>query len=167
MKKYSSLIIVLFVVIVLLTIGYFVSNPNTSDVSMDAKHKYCTRSGDAGEGVTVNLYYDVYYKGKNIELIKSVEEVETTDQEKLDSYEDSYRTIHEKYKNLKYYDTQIVRTENKVTSKMDINYAKLDINQLLAIEGDSDNIIQNGKANLSKWLKLAKKFGATCKNVDD
>ena len=139
----------------------------TANISSDVKHKHCVRGGDAGEGVNVNLSYDVYYKGEDILLIKSVEEIETTNQETLDTYENSYRSIHEKYKDLKYYDTKIIRTDSKVTSQMDINYDKIDINQLINIEGSKDNIIENGRAKLDKWLDLAEKFGTKCEDVED
>ena len=43
------------------------------------------------------------------------------------------------------------------------NLEKIDKTKLLQIEGDEDNIIEDGKAKLSLWLEMASKFGVTCK----
>ena len=38
--------------------------------------------------------------------------------------------------------------------------------KLLEIEGEEDNIIENGKAKVEKWLTLAKKFGTECEDEE-
>ena len=68
------------------------------------------------------------------------------------------------YEGLKYYDNIVTRTDNSIISDTTINYAKIDIDKLLEIEGEEDNVIENGKVKLSTWLNFAKKFGVTCED---
>ena len=53
------------------------------------------------------------------------------------------------------------------TTKVGNSSSALDIDTLLAIEGEEDNIIEDGKAKVDKWLTLAKKFGTKCTVVED
>ena len=130
----------------------------------EMQHKHCTRKATAGNGIDVSLNYDIYYTKEDIDILKSEEKVMSASTESLDTYEEAYKKIHENYKNLEYYDTSVERGDTTVTSTITINYDKINIQQLLDIEGEEDNIIVNNKAKLEKWLELAKKFGTTCED---
>ena len=43
-----------------------------------------------------------------------------------------------------------------------INYGKIDTDKLLAIEGEEDNVIKDGKVKLDDWLDFAEQFGTKC-----
>ena len=129
-------------------------------------HEYCERSGTL-EGGTADLHYDIYYTGDVLNILRSEETVRSTTSSVLDEYENSYKTIHSYYKDLKYYDTDIIRDEEHVSSIITINYDKIDINELLSIEGEEDNIVENGVPKVEKWKELAKKIGATCVKVEE
>ena len=169
MKKYS--IIVILLACVLLVAGCekkatVESGGEKVDVSK-MEHKHCTRGAVADAGIDVSLEYDIYYKGENIQILHSVEKVITSNEESLSTYEDAYKKIYENYKGLKYYDANVVRGDTTITSDVTINYAKIDVEKLIAIEGEEDNIFENGKAKLQKWLVLAYKFGTKCEDVED
>jgi len=66
---------------------------------------------------------------------------------------------------LDFYEAKVIRNKQDVTSDITINYEKIDIEKLLAIEGEEDNIIENGEAKVSKWKALAEKFGTECEAV--
>lgn len=138
-------------------------NVNTSNMG----HKHCTREATAGSGIDVNLNYDLYYTGENINILHSEEKVMSADSNSLDTYENAYKKIHNNYEGLEYYDAVVERGDTTVTSSITINYDKININQLLAIEGEEDNIIVNGKAKLNKWIELAEKFGTKCEEVSE
>ncbi|MBQ6323672.1 MAG: DUF1307 domain-containing protein [Bacilli bacterium] len=129
-------------------------------------HKHCVRNATAGSGVTADLEYEVYYTGDTLNLLQATEKVLSTSNETLDKYENAYRSIHEHYKGLDNYEAEVVRTETTVTSTVNINYDKIDIDELIAIEGAEDNIFDDKVPKLSKWLELAKKVGATCEEVE-
>lgn len=124
-------------------------------------HEKCTREGIIENG-EVSLNYDIYYTGEKLNLLLSNEMVISSDKSVLDEYEQAYKAIDEHYKNLEYYDTEVVRTATTVARKATINYDKININDLLAIEGADDNIIEDGVAKVETWKKLAEKFGTTC-----
>ena len=159
MKK--SKLLVLIIISLLLVVGC------KSNTSADEVHQHCTREGKIEGDGKVELNYDIYYKGDNLNLLISEEKVISDDEEQLTTYENAYKEIHKNYEGLKYYDTEVIREDTSVTSKIKINYAKIDIGALLDIEDAKDNIIKNGKAKVKKWKELAKKFGTTCKTVED
>ena len=130
-------------------------------------HKHCTREANGGEGMIVNLNYDLYYKGEELTLLKSVEQVVATKDSDLDLYENAYNSIKKNYEGLEYYDQDVVRGDTAVTNTIIINYEKIDIQALLDIEGEEDNIIEDGVAKVDKWITLAKKFGTKCEEVTE
>lgn len=171
MRKNSLLLIIIFLTITLITAcsetktnQKVISNNETVDTSqMQVKH--CTRSGNADNGLEVELNYELYYTGENLNILKSTEKVIGDDKDTLKIYKDAYKNIHKNYAGLEYYDTEVIEDSNSVTSTITINYDKIDIEKLLEIEGEEDNIIENGQAKIDKWLTLAKKFGTKCKDV--
>ena len=171
MKKKSSIILLMICSLFLIT-G---CNSSKNKVESNGKavntnkmqHKHCTRAGNAGSGIEVSLQYDVYYTNDVINILKSEEKVITTKQDSLDTYQEAYLGIHEHYKSLKYYDTNVDRGEDYVASTITINYDKVDIDELIAIEGEEDNIFENKIPKLDKWMELAKKFGTKCEEVDN
>lgn len=172
MKKYK--IIITSIIILLATTGCNFKNENSSQVisngkainTSSMKHKHCTRQGKV-EGGSANLSYELFYTGENLNILKSEEQIISNDKNILKTYEDAYRKIHKNYEGLQYYDAEVVLGDTSVTSIITINYDKINIKKLLAIEGEEDNIIENGTAKVSKWLELSKKFGTKCEEVED
>ena len=174
MKKSKYIILILFLFFVVGCGNNTSSTSNNKPVRSNGgvvntskmAHKHCTRSATAGDGVSVDLQYDLYYTGDILNILVSTEKVITASDETLTTYEEAYKKIYKNYEGLKYYDTSVVSGDTTVTSNITINYDKLDINKLLEIEGKDDNIIENGKAKVDKWISLAKKFGTKCEEVD-
>lgn len=129
-------------------------------------HDHCTRNGRIDNG-DISLQYELYYTGEVLNLLQSEEKVISADTTILDTYENAYKQIHAHYQDLTYYDAEVIRGDTTVTSQITINYDKIDIQKLLAIEGEEDNIIENGVAKVAKWKELAKKFGTTCETIED
>jgi uncharacterized lipoprotein YehR (DUF1307 family) len=125
----------------------------------------CSTEAVADEGIDVDLNYTIKYKNGNILELVSIQKVSSENDGNLDLYENAYKNIAEKYYGLEYYDNDIVRDSNSVSYTITINYDKIDIKKLLAIEGEEDNIIKNGKAKLSLWLDLAGKMGTVCEEA--
>ena len=131
------------------------------------EHKHCTRKATAGAGITTDLSYEIYYTDDKLNLLESQEKIIANDTASLDEYEEAYLKINKNYDNLDYYDTEVIRGDTSVIRKTTINYDKIDIEELLNIEGSDDNIIKDGYASVSEWLSLAKKFGTTCEKVTE
>ena len=135
---------------------------SVNDLSSKKGSLICSRDAKAGEGMTTAFNYYIDYKNGNILKLHAIEMVKTSNQEDLDIYEDAYNNINKNYNGLKYYDSEVIRTKDSVSRDTVINYEKIDIDKLLAIEGEEDNIIEDGKAKLNTWLDFASKFGTTC-----
>ncbi len=125
--------------------------------------KKCSREATVTNGSS-SMNYELYYKGEYIVVLHSVEKIISDDSNVLDTYEEAYNNIFKYYEGLKYYDNKIIRDENSVTSDTTINYEKIDIGKLLDIEGEEDNVIEDGKVKLETWLSFAKKLGVTCED---
>lgn len=133
-------------------------------------HEHCTRAASGGTGVDVSLNYDIYYTGDDLNLLKSEEKVTSSNNETLTTYEEAYNKIKTSYEGLDYYDQEVIRGDTSVTNSITINYDKIDMDKLVAIEGstidisgDTFEIYKDGKASASVWKKMAKKVGTTCK----
>lgn len=172
MKK-SKILFVLFLSILLVGCG---SSSDNKDVVISngdrvntkkMEHKHCTRKGNAGTGVNVSLNYDIYYTGDLLNLLVSEEKVSSADDSVLTTYEDAYNGIKSHYSGLEYYDQEVTRGDTTVSNKITINYDKIDIDALIAIEGEEDNIFEKKVPKVDKWLELAKRFGTECEIVEE
>lgn len=130
------------------------------------KHKVCTRKASTGSDSEVELSYDVYYTGEILNLLISKEKIITDNQDTLTEYEDAYKKIASYYEGLEHYDQKVIRTSNSVLNETTINYDEIDIKKLLDIEGEEDNIIEDGKAKVDLYIALLKRFGGTCEDVE-
>ena len=135
---------------------------SNSAVSSDGVKK-CTRTGTVTNGST-EMNYEVYYKGEDVVLLHSTEKIISDSSSVLDTYEEAYKSIFKQYEGLEYYDNKITRSSDSVTNEITINYEKIDIGKLLDIEGEENNVIENGKVKLDTWLSFAKKYGVTCED---
>ena len=127
------------------------------DISVKAGYLECSREGTTSSGEPF-FNYRIKYKNDEILELNSVEGITTDDSQLLDEYEAAY-------KNLDYYESTVVRNDSSVARNTTINYEKIDIQELLEIEGEEDNIIVDGKASLAVWLDFAGKFGTTCQEA--
>lgn len=152
--------------LIIITVAMLITGCSTNDSEIKYKQGtlVCSREGTITNGST-NLEYLINYEDGNIITLHSIEEVISDDEEILDTYENAYKNIFKAYENLKYYENTVTRDSNSVVSNTIINYDKIDIDTLLAIEGEEDNIIEDGKAKLEIWLSFAKKFGTECEEV--
>lgn len=170
MKKYNLLVLALVCIFAIsgcVTSEKTVKTSNNKVKTGKMVHKHCTRAATAGEGIDVSLNYELYYTDDLLNVLHSEEKVISENSESLDTYEKAYKDIHANYKGLKYYDTDVIRDENSVTSIIHIDYDKVNIAALIDIEGEADNVFENGQAKVDKWIKLSKKFGTKCTVVND
>ena len=166
-------------VIFLLIIGLFLVGCQDNEESKDSTvssssnassnvmiHQHCTRSGSLSGG-EVELNYELYSTGEVLNRLESYEKVISSNSDILNTYEDAYKKINQNYEGLQYYDSSVLRENDFVLNTIKIDYDHIDIKKLLDIEGEEDNIIEDGVAKVDKWWELAKKFGTTCTEVKD
>jgi uncharacterized lipoprotein YehR (DUF1307 family) len=164
MKKRYLIILIIGILVVLSSGCEKKENKGEGNNSKVMVHEHCVRAATL-EGGEASLNYELYYTGEKLNRLEAQETVTSSSSSLLDTYEEAYRSIHQNYKNLKYYETDLIRNETSVTSRMIIDYDRINLEQLLQIEGEEDNIVENGIPKVEKWKELAKKLGATCTEV--
>jgi len=136
---------------------------------------YCSRNGVAQGDLTVNMKYVVNYENNYITTYYSIEGVQIEDgkdseknQEYLTQYYDAYNSIKSNYDDIEDYTITVNKENNYVTMEIEIDYNKVDVSKIISIEGEEDNIFENKKASVSKWLDLASSVGTECeKTLED
>lgn len=157
-KKVFKVNFLLIVSLVLICTGCETSISKANDSGV----MQCSRTGTI-DGARSQMFYELYYEGEYLTVLHSSEQVISEDQEILDVYEDAYENIYKSYEGLEYYDAEVIRDSDSVITDVTVNYEKIDIDALLAIEGEEDNVIdKDGKVKLQTWLNFAEKFGVEC-----
>ena len=131
--------------------------PDTSEQVLE-----CTRDAIGDGDLTVTTNFRVYYVGSFITRMITTRIIETTDSSRLAQEKAHYQTLFSVYDNLAYHDTVLREERNKVIFETTIDYTNINTDHLLAIEGETNNIIRNGRAVLADWRDLARRAGVSC-----
>ena len=123
----------------------------------------CTRTMNQN-GIKTSLKYNVEYEGDYVSRIKTVETVETDDTYILNTYKNQIESLYSPYKGVEYYEYNVDIADNKLTSTVDINYAKVDTDKLLEIDSANGALIKDGKISVDDIKSVYESLGATCKN---
>lgn len=153
----------LFLAIVM--VGVFLitgCSSKSKDIVNNGNVMTCTRSVNKN-GMKTSLNYKVYYEGDDVTRIKSEESIQMENNQSLKGYKEQIEKVYEPYKNVKFYNYNIAIRGNKLISKVDINYSKIDTNKLIEIDKANSQIINDGKIKVSSVKSLYEKLGATCK----
>ena len=171
MKRLIKLSSILIIVLVLLVTGCEKQEESTktkgsqvkktSDLVDNVGTLRCARQGTVENG-SGEFNYIVNYQDGEVVEVYSIESVTSDNQDTLKQYEDAYNKIDSYYEDIDNYVTEVRVESNKVTHIIDINYKKIDIKKLIELEGEEDNIFENNKPMLNKWLDLSKKLGVSC-----
>ena len=165
MKKIMFITVSLLLIITVTACTKEEKADESKESIMNQVHEHCTRTGIIDDNSSAEMEYELYYTGDIINRIESTEVVTSTSEETLNTYEEAYKKIHENYTDIDNYETKIIRTKNSVTSKMYIDYDKIDIKELVELEGEEDNIFEDNLPKVSKYKEFIKKVGITCKQV--
>lgn len=171
-KKTSSIFLIIIFSFCLLTGCESKSNKQKSsdfnnrvksveDISSKKGELVCSRNAtvEGGEG---KFYYLIKYKGENITSIYSEESITSDDESILKEYSDAYVSIDSNYKGIKNYFTEVKKENDTVIHIINIDYKKVNVKDIIEVEGEEDNIFEDNKPKLSKYLSLIKKMGITC-----
>ena len=139
----------------------------------DYKVVNCTREVEATESFKTDMKYKLYYEDNYVMEMHSVEKI-TAEDSVLNQYKEAYEKSYSKYKGLEYYDYNINIKNGTLTSKVDIDYTKIDMDKLLEIDGPVElkeegsdkktkyNVYKDGKVLLDESIKLYERLGAKC-----
>lgn len=128
----------------------------------ELKTMTCTRTINQ-EGVSMDLSYKVTYNGDYVEVLESTEKVTSKDTSALEEYKKSIETTYKPYANIKYYDTKVTIDGDTLTSKVTIDYSKIDYKEFVNIDSaNSQMFTDDGKVKLETIESLYSQIGATC-----
>lgn len=108
--------------------------------------------------------YKINYNGEYVNSVDTVEIVNSDDEQVIEYYKDAVEELYKPYKNLKYYDYDIKATKDTLTSKVTINYEKIDMDKFVEINPEGAAFfVKDNKISLEKLVEYYEMIGATCK----
>lgn len=110
----------------------------------------------------INTKYEIKFKNRIVSNLYTEEIIEASDEKMLNEYKTSLDLVYSKYSNLKYYDNSVTIKNNKLVSKTNINYQKLDISKFIALDKNNRKLLTNNKLELKKLKKTYTDSGARC-----
>ena len=122
----------------------------------------CTRTQNQNN-IKTSLKYTINYKDSYVTKVKSVETVETSDLDILNSYKEEIENLYSPYDNIDYYEYNVVINDHKLTSTVNINYEKVDTDRLLEIDSSNGQLIKDGKIKINDIKEVYENLGAICK----
>ena len=144
-----------FSVLVCICLFIFVSGC----VSSEVKTMVCTKTGKQNN-LEIDLRYEVEYQSDVVEKVKSQEKIKSSTPSVLESYKDS--VTYAPYKDIEYYNTDLVIDGDTLTSTVIIDYSKIDTKKLIEIDSSIGQILKDGKISISDMQSLYESIGATC-----
>ncbi len=122
----------------------------------------CTRTGNMN-GIKMDFRYEVYYQGQDVNKVETKEIIESDSQETLNTYKTTIENLYSNFDNIDNYKYNVVVEGNTLTSTTDINYAKIDMDQLLEVDSSIQQLLNdNNKVDLEKVTSVYEQAGATC-----
>lgn len=110
----------------------------------------------------INTKYEIKFKNRIVSNLYTEEIIEASDEKMLNEYKTSLDLVYSKYSNLKYYDNSVTIKNNKLVSKTNINYQKIDISKFIALDKNNRKLLTNNKLELKKLKKTYTDSGARC-----
>ncbi len=122
----------------------------------------CSRTLDQN-GIKADLQYNVIYKGSDVVKVSSVEKMEVNNEDvDLEAFKKNVENTYAAYSELDHYDVNVTVKDNVLTSKVDIDYSKIDTDKMIKIDSGNGQIIKDGKVNVDDLKKLYESQGITC-----
>lgn len=124
----------------------------------------CTLSSkDVVNGYSIESTYNINAKNDLVESVDTVEEVTSDSKEVLKTFEtqlnDTYKKMNETYGGYEY---SISIDGDKLTSKVTIDYNKMNIDQFIKDQPTLKSYVEKGKLKLDGIKSMYEALGATC-----
>lgn len=148
---------------VLLLVGLLVFTGCDGKKEEEAKTLTCTKTGEVTTGIEADFSYKITYRGDYVEKVNTVEKLKTDNEEYLNQYKELVEEGYKDYKDLKYYDYSVDVKDGVLTSKVDIDYSKVDTKKMIEIDSNNATLIKDGKIKLNDLKAVYQATGAVCK----
>ena len=122
----------------------------------------CTRTATMN-GMELDFRYEVYYQGNNVNKVKTREKVKSESDVTLKNLESQAKTLYSNFDKIKNYNYSVTIEDNTLISTTNINYQKINIDELLKIDSSINQLLNdNNKIDIEKITKVYEQTGATC-----
>lgn len=123
----------------------------------------CSRTMDQN-GIKADFQYEVTYKGNDVITVKTVEKMETSEEnaKALEEAKKQVETMYADYNKLDHYSNEVKVEGNVLTSTTEIDYSKVDTEAMIKLDSANGSIIKDGKINVDDLKSMYESTGATC-----
>lgn len=139
------------------------SNNNNNNSKNNDSVMTCTAKGELQEGITSDSTYKVTYNGENVKSVETLEKITVDDEEVLKYLEEKVRDTYSLFDDIKHYDYTVKVKDNTLVSTTSIDYEKIDIDKLFAIDSSIENLFEDGKLKIDDLKSYYKMMGISCK----
>ena len=106
-------------------------------------------------GMELDFRYEVYYQGNNVNKVKTREKVKSESDVTLKNLESQAKTLYSNFDKIKNYNYSVTIEDNTLISTTNINYQKINIDELLKIDSSINQLLNdNNKIDLEKITKV-------------
>ncbi|MDE5630654.1 MAG: YehR family protein, partial [Bacilli bacterium] len=123
----------------------------------------CSRTMDQS-GMKADFQYEVTYKGNDVVTVKTVEKMETSEENAsaLEAAKKSVEELYAEYNKLDHYSNKVEIDGNVLTSTTEIDYSKVDTDAMIKLDSANASLIKDGKVNVNDLKSMYEATGATC-----
>lgn len=129
------------------------------------KKTECTIDNEV-DGIKVDGTYELTYTEGYIDTVKFIEKYTVSDEYLIESVENTFDNLYKNLGELKYYDYERITEGLTVTSTVNIDYNRINIDKLIELNKDLKNIIKDDKIEATVLINSYKSNGATCKEIN-
>ncbi len=130
---------------------------NTKDDKM-----ICTRTTNAN-GLEMDFRYEVYYQENDVNKVQTTEKITSDSTEILQTYQQQIKSLYSSFDNIEHYNYDVKIEGNTLISTTDINYQKMNIDELVNIDSSIEQLLNDDrKIDLDKITQVYEQLGATC-----
>lgn len=134
----------------------------SKDITVKEEKILCTRTGNMNN-LEMDFNYEVYYEGNNVNKVQTTEKITSEDTSVLEQSKQQIENLYSNFDNIENYNYNVVIEGNTLTSTTDINYEKIDIDELLEIDSSISQLLNDdNKIDLEKITQVYEQTGATC-----
>lgn len=122
----------------------------------------CTRTATMN-GMEMDFRYEVYYQGNDVNKVKTTEKVKSDSEVTLKNLENQAKILYSNFDKIENYNYNVTIDGNTLISTTNINYQKINIDELLKIDSSIKQLLNdNNKIDLEKITQVYEQTGATC-----
>lgn len=125
------------------------------------KKMTCTRTATQGT-MKLDVKYDVTYSGKYVKKVESTEKIISSNSTALEIYRKTVENVYKPFGDIDHYDYKVTVDGDTLTSKVTIDYDKIDTDKLIKLDSSIGKIIKKGKINIADMKSIYEQAGATC-----